>query len=69
MEQASAEKLEHGGPAEKESGLSARKRAVGKYVKKKRNRAVCPEPDREVEESQDKREPHLGEREGIKAEA
>ena len=48
MAQASAEKLEHTGPAEKKSGLSARERAVGKYaraaiVKRKRNIAVCPE--------------------------
>ena len=45
MAQASAEKLEHTEPAEK-SGLSATKRAVGKYVsaafaKRKSNKAVC----------------------------
>ena len=49
MTQASAEKLEHTGPAEKgESGLSATKKAVGRnaraaLAKKKRNRAVSPE--------------------------
>ena len=49
MAQASAEKIEHTGPAEKKkSGLSATYRAVGKYtraaiVKRKRNIAVCPE--------------------------
>ena len=47
MVQASAEKLEHTGPAQKESGLSAITREVGKYAraafaKRKRNRAVCP---------------------------
>ena len=47
MAQASAEKLEHTGPAEKEkSDLSATERAVGNYAgaalaKRKRNRAVC----------------------------
>ena len=49
MAQASAEKLEHTGPDEKKkSGLSATKRAVGKYViaafaKKEKNRAICRE--------------------------
>ena len=48
MAQASAEKLEHTGPAKKESGLSATERAVGKnagaaLAKRKRNRAVSPE--------------------------
>ena len=48
MAQASTEKLEHTGPAEKIKGLSATERAVGKYTKaaiakRKRNRAVCPE--------------------------
>ena len=48
MVQASAEKLEHTGPAENESGLSATERADGKnaeaaLAKRKRNRAVCPE--------------------------
>ena len=49
MAQASAEKLEHTGPAEKgKSGLDATERAVGKYArdsfaKRKRNKAVCPE--------------------------
>ena len=46
MAQASAENLEHTGPAEKDSGLIATKRVVGKYAsaafaKRKRNRAVC----------------------------
>ena len=48
MAQASAKKLEHTGTAEKKSGLSATKRAVGKYArdafaKRKSNRAVSPE--------------------------
>ena len=47
MAHASADKLEHTGPAEKESCLSATERAVGKYAraafaKRKRNRAVGP---------------------------
>ena len=46
MAQASAEKLEHTGPAEKER--VATERAVGKnagaaFAKRKRNRAVCPD--------------------------
>ena len=49
MAQASAEKLEHNGPAKKgKSGLSATERAVGKntgaiFTKRKRNRAISPE--------------------------
>ena len=48
MAQASAEKLEHTGPAEKERVASVPQRAVGKYAraalaKRKRNRAVSPE--------------------------
>ena len=48
MAQASAEKLEHTGHAEKESGLSATEKAVGKYAeaafaKRRRNRTVSPE--------------------------
>ena len=49
MAQASAEKLEQTGPAEKKkSGLSVTTRAVGKYAraalaKRKRNRAVSTE--------------------------
>ena len=48
MAQASVEKLEHTGPAENESGLSATERAIGKtagaaLAKRKRNRAVSPE--------------------------
>ena len=44
MAQASAEKLEHTGPAEKKSGLSATEKAVGKYAgaafaKKKREQS------------------------------
>ena len=44
MAQASAEKLKHTGPAEKER--VATEKAVGKYTRAtlaKRNRAVCPE--------------------------
>ena len=48
MAQASAEKLEHTGPAEKERVASVPQRAVGKnagaaLAKRKRNRAVCSE--------------------------
>ena len=48
MAQASAEKLEHTGPAEKERVASVPQRAFGKYAgayfaKRKRNRVVCPE--------------------------
>ena len=48
MAQASAEKLEHTGPAEKERVASVPLRAVGKYAgaafaKRKRNRAVSSE--------------------------
>ena len=49
MAQASTEKLEHTGPAEKESvALNTTERAFGMYAgaafpKRKRNRAVCPE--------------------------
>ena len=48
MAQASAEKLEHTGPAEKKSGLGAIERAAGKYARaafaqRKRNKAVCAE--------------------------
>ena len=49
MAQASAEELEHTGPAEKEKVASVPQRgAVGKnaraaFAKRKRNRAVCPE--------------------------
>ena len=47
MAQASAEKLEHTGPAEKD-GLSATERAVSKYaraafLKRERNRASSPD--------------------------
>ena len=48
MAQASAEKLEHTGPAEEERVASVPQRAIGKYAeaalaKKRRNRAVSPE--------------------------
>ena len=48
MAQASAEKLEHTGPAEKESVASVPEKPVGKYAgavfaKRKRKRAVSPE--------------------------
>ena len=67
MAQASAEKLEHTGPAEKERVASAAQRAFGKYAgayfaKRKRNRVVCP--DHERGESQGGQKPHLGERGG-----
>ena len=69
MAQASAEKLEHTGPAEKERMASVPERAAGKYAgatlaKSKRNRAVSPEYQIEEGESQGEREPHLGEKEG-----
>ena len=68
MAQASAEKLEHTGPAEKERVASVPERAVGKnaraaFGKRKRNRAVSPEYQiMRGEETQAGREPHLGER-------
>ena len=48
MAQASAEKLEHTGPDEKERVASVLQRAVGKnaeavFAKGKWNRAICPE--------------------------
>ena len=51
------------------SGLSATERAVGKnagaaFAKGKRNKAVCPEYNIMGGESQDGREPHLGEKGG-----
>ena len=75
MVQASVEKLEHTGPAEKgKSGLSATERAVIKnagaaLAKRKRNRAVCPEYQIMRGESQNGREPHLGEKEGDQSES
>ena len=47
MSQASAEKLKHIGPAEKERVALVPQRAVGKnagaaFAKRKRNTAVCP---------------------------
>ena len=68
MVQASAEKLEHTGPAEKER-VALVPEAVGRYAgaalaKRERNRAVSPEvPDRKAGESQGESEPHLSEKE------
>ena len=68
MAQASAEKLEHTGPAEKERVAS---------VPQSEQLASTPEPpfpkeketepsDRKVEESEGEREPHLGGKRGIR---
>ena len=69
MVQASTQKLEHTGPAEKERVASVPQRAVGKYAraalaKRKWNGAVCPEYQIMRGESQSGQEPHLDEREG-----
>ena len=67
MAQASAEKLEDAGPAEKE-GVAFhrdRERAVGKYARtffvkrKKEQSRLSKAPDRKEAESQDERELHL----------
>ena len=71
MEQASAEKLEHTGPAEKERVASVpqrksswqERRSCPCQNKKKQSR-LSRVPDHKEGESQDGREPHLGEREG-----
>ena len=75
MAQASAEKLEQTGPAEKaKSGLSATERAVGKYagaaLTKKEKEQSCQSRvlDHEEGESQGGREPHLGEKGGSERE-
>ena len=63
--QASAEKLEPTGPAEKSSFI-ATERAVGKYTRaafaemKKEQSRLSKAPDRKGGESQGEQEPHLG---------
>ena len=70
MAQASAEKLEHTGPAEKERVASVHResswqeRRSRPCQKEKEQSRLSKVPDHEGGESQDGREPHLGEREG-----
>ena len=73
MAQASAEKLEHTGPAEKEKVATERaggNDAGAAFAKRERNRAVSPEYQiMRGGESQGGREPHLGEREEDQSES
>ena len=77
MAQASAEKLEHTGPAEKGRVVSVlqresswQERRSRLCQKEKEQSRLSRVPDHEGGESQGGREPHLGERErGIKARA
>ena len=70
MVQASAEKLEHTEPAEKRELPQCRRESIWQerqsclYQKEKEQSHLSRAPDREMGESQSKREPHLGEREG-----
>ena len=64
MTQASAEKLEHTRPAEKERVASVPQRESRLCQKKKEQSGQCRALDREVGENQGEREPHLDEREG-----
>ena len=70
MAQASAENLEHTGPAEKERVVSVpavgswQERRSRSYQKEKEKSRLSKAPDHEGGESQGGREPHLGEREG-----
>ena len=67
MAQASAEKLEHTGPAEKERVASAPRReqmASRPCQKQKKQSRLSKAPDHEMGESQGGRQPHLGKREG-----
>ena len=70
MAQASAGKLEHTGPAEKERVASVPQREhlasmAEPFCQKEREQIRLPRvPDHEGEESQSGREPHLGESEG-----
>ena len=71
MAQASAEKLEHTGPDEKERVASVPEsswqvRQSRLCQNEKELSCLSKAPHREVEEIQGKREPHLGEREGIR---
>ena len=73
MAQVSSEKLEHTGPAEKESVTSVPQRESSWQVRRSR---LCQKekeqsrqsrtPDHEGRESQGGREPYLGEREAIR---
>ena len=71
MAQASAEKLEHTGPAEKERVASVPQRESSWQVrrshpcqKEKEQSRQFKAPDCDVAESQGEPKPHLGEREG-----
>ena len=70
MAQASAEKLEHTGPAEKERVVSVPQREqLGRtpeppLPKGKGTERLCRAPNYEGGKSQSEREPHLDEREG-----
>ena len=70
MAQASAEKLEHTGPAVKERVVSVPQReqlasSQSRLCQKENEQnRLFKAPDRMVRESQGGREPHLGEREG-----
>ena len=75
MAQASAEKLEHTGPAEKERVASVpqresswQERRSRPCQKEKEQSRLSKAPDHERGESQDGREPHLGERGGSERE-
>ena len=73
MAHASAEKLEHTGPAEKKRVASVPQRINwqerrSRPCQKEKSR-LSRVPDHEGGESQDGREPHLGEKEGIRARA
>ena len=73
MAQASAEKLDHTGPAEKERVASVPEsswqvRQSRPCQKEKEQSRLSRVPDRKMGESQDEREPHLSEKErGIRA--
>ena len=78
MAQASAEKLEHTGPAEKERVASVpqrdresswQERRSRLYQKEKEQSRLSRVPDHEGGESQDGRKPHLGEREWDQSES
>ena len=67
MAQASAEKLEHTRPAEKERVTSVPENSRQVYQSRlcqKEQSRMSRAPDRKVGEGQDEREPHLGEKEG-----
>ena len=75
MAQASAEKLEHTGPAKKERVASVPQREQlastpePPLPKGKEQSRLSRVPDHEGGESQGRREPHLGEREGDQSES